>query len=186
MDWEKVLFSDESTFQQFNPKKKHVRRPIGKRFDQRYTVQTMKHPQSQMIWSAIYFVENNTINSEKYLAMLKDKLNIHMNVYQCNVFTQDGAPCHRTKKVTEYLNSEKIEILQRPGNSPDLNPIENLWSIMKDEVAEKMPSNANEMTEAIKQVWVREIPQEYCKSLTNSMPKRLAAVIQNGGSHNKY
>ena len=140
-----------------------------------------------MIWGAmsalgtagLYFVEKNTImNSEKYQTMLKDKLNIHMNVYQCNVFTQDGAPCHRTKKVTEYLNSEKIEILQRPGNSPDLNPIESLWSIMKDEAAEKMPSNANEMTEAIKQVWVREIPQEYCKSLTNSMPRSLAAVIQ--------
>ncbi|QQP41008.1 Uncharacterized protein FKW44_015253, partial [Caligus rogercresseyi] len=54
-------------------------------------------------------------------------------------------------------------ILQWPSNIQDLNPIENLWSIMKDKVAEKMPSNANKMTEEIKQVWVREIPQEYCK-----------------------
>ena len=38
MDWEKVLFSDESTFQQFNSRKKHVRQPIGNCFNQRYTV----------------------------------------------------------------------------------------------------------------------------------------------------
>ena len=89
--------------------------------DQRYTVQTMKHPQSQMIWGAmpargtagLYFEENTAMNYEKYLAMLKDKLNIHINVHQCNVFMQDGAPCHRAKKVTEYLKSEKIEILAR-------------------------------------------------------------------------
>ena len=68
-----------------------------------------------MIWGAmpargtagLYFVENTAMNYEKYLAMLKDKLNIHINVHQCNVFMQDGAPCHRAKKVTEYLKSEK-------------------------------------------------------------------------------
>ena len=52
-DWGKVLFSDESTFQQFVVRHKHVRRPVGKRFDQKYTSATMKHPPSQMIWGAM-------------------------------------------------------------------------------------------------------------------------------------
>ena len=69
-----------------------------------------------MIWGAmsalgtagLYFVEKNTImNSEKYQTMLKDKLNIHINVHQCNVFMHDGAPCHHAKKVTEYLKNKK-------------------------------------------------------------------------------
>ena len=47
--WGKVLFSDESTFQQFVVLKRHVRRPTGKRFDERYTIPTVKHPPSQMI-----------------------------------------------------------------------------------------------------------------------------------------
>ena len=42
--WGKVLFSDESTFQQFVVRKRHVRRPTGKRFDERYTIPTVKHP----------------------------------------------------------------------------------------------------------------------------------------------
>ena len=42
--WQQVLFSDESTVQQFTNRKRYVRRPSGKRFSERYTIQTMKHP----------------------------------------------------------------------------------------------------------------------------------------------
>ena len=48
--WGKVLFSEESTFQQLVVRKRHVRRPTGKRFDKRYTIPTAKHPPSQMVW----------------------------------------------------------------------------------------------------------------------------------------
>ena len=44
-DWSKVLFSDESTIQQFATRKQNVRRPPGKRYDKKYTVSTMKHSQ---------------------------------------------------------------------------------------------------------------------------------------------
>ena len=49
-EWQNVLFSDESTFQQFAVRKSYVRRPPGKRFDDRYTISSMKHPPSQMVW----------------------------------------------------------------------------------------------------------------------------------------
>ena len=45
--WSKVLFSDESTFQQFVVRKRHVRKPPGKRYDDKYAVSTMKHPQAR-------------------------------------------------------------------------------------------------------------------------------------------
>ena len=48
--WQQVFFSDESTVQQFTTRKRYVHRPTGKRFDKRYTTQTMKHPPSVMIW----------------------------------------------------------------------------------------------------------------------------------------
>ena len=50
--WRRVLFSDESSIQQFNARKRHVRKPVGKRFGERYTVQTMKHPPCVMMWSS--------------------------------------------------------------------------------------------------------------------------------------
>ena len=50
--WEKVLFSDESTLQQFNSRKLFIRRHSGQRFNKNFTMQTMKHPLSVMIWGA--------------------------------------------------------------------------------------------------------------------------------------
>lgn len=194
-DWHKVLFSDESLIQQFNHKKSHVRRPVGARYDEKYTVMTMKHPPSQMIWGAmsamgtagLYFLpKNTTMNGARYLELLKSKLELHMGVHECSVFMHDGAPCHRSKLVSDYLNEKKIEKLAWPGNSPDLNPIENLWAVLKKKVAERQPSDAVHLVQVIKEVWVKEIDAEYCRTLVESMPRRLTDVVRAKGSHTKY
>ena len=52
--WSKVLFLDESAVQQFTTRKRYVRRPIGKRFHEKYAIQTMKHPPSVMIWGVCH------------------------------------------------------------------------------------------------------------------------------------
>jgi len=51
--WGKVMFSDDSSLQQFVVRQRHVRRPRGTRFNEKCTISTMKHPPSQMIWGAI-------------------------------------------------------------------------------------------------------------------------------------
>ena len=64
------------------------------------------------------------MNGQKYLDLLKNKLELHMAVHKCSVFMQDGAPCHRAKIVTQFLKTQKMNILDWPGNSPDPNPME--------------------------------------------------------------
>ena len=95
--WSKVLFSNESTFQQFFVRKRHVRRPTGKRYDDKYRVSTMKHPPSQMIWGTmsqhgigdLFFLRSGTtMNGEKYVQLLSDKLQLHMQVHRCNISMQ--------------------------------------------------------------------------------------------------
>ena len=194
-DWGKVLLSDESTFQQFVVRQKHVRRPAGKRIDEKYTSATMKQPPSQMIWGAmskngtagLYFLTpGTTMNGSKYVDSLKTKLLLHTSVHNTSIFMQDGALCHRSKIVKKFLGENNVVTLDWPGNSPDLNPIENLWSKMKDLVAKKQPSSGKVLTETIKDVWVKKISREYCMSLIASMPRRLEAVVKVQGGHTKY
>ena len=60
-----------------------------------------------------------------------------MVVHNTSIFMHDRAPCHRSKVVLENLWKSKVEVLDWLENSPDLNPIENLWSYIKNKVAEK-------------------------------------------------
>ena len=62
----------------------------------------------------------------------------------------DGAPAHRTKLVKKLLSEENIPTLEWPGNSPDLNSIENAWNVMKNKVQEAQPVNISELTHVLK------------------------------------
>jgi transposase len=136
-DWSRVMFSDESTFRCIRANRIRVRRPSGtNRFDTRYTVKTVKHPDSVMVWASfsgscgragIFFLPRNvTMNGERYQEVLEDHLLPFMAIHRCTHFLQDGAPCHSSKRIKNYLSDKPFEVMDWPGNSPDLNPIENV------------------------------------------------------------
>ena len=115
------MFSNESTIQPFAARKQKVCRPKGRRYNEKYTISTKKHLPSQMIWGAMscsgsavkYFLPpGTTMNGKKYLVVLKDRLKIHLDIHQCRIFKHDGAPCHRSKIVFDFLKNRKVEVLQ--------------------------------------------------------------------------
>jgi hypothetical protein len=69
-DWAKVMYSDESTFKCLRSTRTIIRRPQGSnRYDSHYTVKTVKHPDSVMVWGSfsetlgragLYFLPKNT------------------------------------------------------------------------------------------------------------------------------
>ena len=71
--------------------------------------------------------------------------------------------------------------------SPDLNPIEELWSIVESSLRKRkpQPSNVHELEEMVKEVW-EEIPKELYHKLIRSMPKRIQAVISAKGGHTAH
>ena len=137
--------------------------------------------------AGLYFlIPGSAKNGLKYVELLKQKLLLHMAVQQTTIFMQDVALCHRSKIVKKFLETNHVTTLDWPGNSPDLNPIENLWAQMKDFVAEKQPSNGKMLVQTIKEVWVKEISKDCCASLVASIPHRLQAVIKVHGAPTKY
>ncbi len=86
------------------------------------------------------------------------------------IFQQDLAPAHSAKATSTWFKDHGIPVLNWPANSPDLNPIENLWGIVKRKMRYARPNNAEELkaTEG------------------HSMPRRIAAVIQAKGAPTKY
>jgi hypothetical protein len=195
-EWERVMFSDESTFTQFYSYCRHVRRPSGKRYDSKYMVPRVKQAPKVMVWGSVsafgrgglwFMPQDATITGAVYLQLLKDKLPTFMNIHNTRVFQHDGAPCHQTKAVSQWLQQSDYEILGPwPGNSPDLNVIENVWIYMKRRVAEHNPTSSEDLMNKIRKVWACEIKEAYCLQLVHSMPDRIAAVLANKGGHTKY
>ncbi|KAJ8369556.1 hypothetical protein SKAU_G00095840 [Synaphobranchus kaupii] len=120
-------------------------------------------------------------------------------VHTCNhsltSYTQDQAPItHRARlEVTfpEMKDPHPVRISKAPTepqpveNSPDLNPIENLWGIVKRKMRDTRPNNADDLKAAIKTTWTSITPQQ-CHRLIASMPRRIDAVIHAKGAPTKH
>lgn len=175
---------------------KSVRQPLGaSRYDSKYTVKTVKHPESVMVWGCfsgsngrggLYFLpKNETMNGNRYQEVLKDHLLPFWTIHGCNVFMHDGAPAHKTKKISQFLKDNNIKVLEWPGNSPDLNPIENAWNNMKNKVQEAQPSSLPELKAKLIETWMTMATEYFCK-LAESMPTRMKQVIEGKGNMTKY
>ncbi|KAI7791282.1 reverse transcriptase, partial [Triplophysa rosa] len=101
------------------------------------------------------------------------------------IFQQDLAPAHSAKATSTWFKDHGIPVLNWPANSPDLNPTENLWGIVKRKVRYARPNNAEELKATIRATWPLITPEQ-CHRLIDSMPRRIAAVIQAKGAPTKY
>ena len=98
---------------------------------------------------------------------------------------QDLAPAYTARSAKTWFDARAITVLDWPANSLDLNPIENLWGILKRKMRGTRPNNKEELTASIKEIWA-SITSRQCHRLTASMPCRMEAVIKAKGFPTKY
>ncbi len=194
--WSKVLFSNESKFCiSFGNQGPRVWRKSGEAQNPCCLKSSVKFPQSVMIWAAmssagvgpLCFLKS-TVNTAIYQEILEnfmlpsaDKLYGDADF----IFQQDLAPAHTAKGTKSWFNDHGVTVLDWPANSPDLNPIENLWGIVKRKMRDTRPNNADELKATVKETWA-SIPPQQCHKLITSMPRRIEAVIKAKGAPTKY
>ena len=100
---------------------------------------------------------------------------------------QDNAPSHAARSTVEYLakvgfKSEKL--MTWPSSSPDLNPIENFWSLLKRKLytGGKQYASKDELWDSILQS-AQSIGTEETENLTKSVDNRLVKVLSNNGNY---
>ncbi|KAI4902036.1 hypothetical protein NFI96_009943 [Prochilodus magdalenae] len=85
----------------------------------------------------------------------------------------------------EWLRKKHIKVLEWPSQSPDLNPIENLWRESKLRVSQSQPRNLADLEKICVEEWAK-IPAAVWADLVKNYGKRLTSVIANKGYCTKY
>jgi len=103
------------------------------------------------------------------------------------IFQQDGAPIHKSNSTLSFLEQKKVRLLDWPSRSPDLNPMENLWSELSRRVYAhgRQYRSKVELEAAIHAEWAN-IPLSTLRNLTNSMKNRIFEVIMAQGGYTSY
>lgn len=185
----KILWSDETSVTAF-PKKRQLTIWVPRSMDKadrpiNPTVQAGGF--SVMFWGC--FSKNHLgpllevqgkINGAVYLEMLKDDIVPELEASEVPlIYMQDNAPVHKTKDCMAYLRSKDISTLDWPPQSPDLNPIENVWALIKHRLysLDTFPKNREELIDRVFEIW-GDLDLPLLKRLADSVPKRLKEVIK--------
>lgn len=195
-EWQKIIFSDEKKF--------NLDGPDGFAYywhDLRTEKQIFSKRQSGggsvMVWGAIGYLKkmplsfvSTKMNAERYQEMVGPHFPAYG--YECAgvgwKFQQDNAPIHVARSTLAYFERLNIPLFKDwPAKSPDINIIENVWSILAREVYKnsRQFNNKTELKEAIETAW-QNIPQAKIQPLYDSLPRRIIALHDAKGKHTKY
>ena len=101
------------------------------------------------------------------------------------IFQQDNDPKHTSGIVEDWISEKGIRTLIWPPNSPDLNPIENCFHLVKKKLKKMVLSDSESLWEKTQEIW-NEISKKTCNTLVSSMKDHIKEVYRNKGGSSHY
>lgn len=196
VDWANVLFTDESRITLRNADgRRRVYRRRGERFSANCVAEADRFQGgSIMIWGGISLhtktapvVIRGNLNALRFQQTIVQPVLVPMfNANRGMRLLQDNATCHVARTTTNMLQANRIQVMQFPAKSPDLNPIEHVWDLLKRRVhALPQQHDLNALERDVIRVWTN-ITQHDLRPFVTSMRKRCQACIAANGGHTKY
>ncbi len=200
--WHSWAFSDESPYQLLQKNGKViVYLEVGARYEKQNLMPSFKSVDRRkvMVWGAfswkgvgdLYWVQE-TMTGKIYVKIIRRFLKSSAKkccpTYPDFFWQEDNDPKHTSGVAQEYFRRNKVNLVQWPSQSPDLNPIEHLWDVLDHEVRKLHPErfrSEEALFSSLQEAW-NILDLDMMQTLISSMPRRLQAVIDNDGYPTKY
>ena len=195
--WRSVLFTDESKFNiHESDGKVRVWRRVNEALKTKNLKGTVKHGGGGvMVWGCMsarglgkmVFIDG-IMDHRAYIKILTENLQPSVQMLglpDSFVFQQDNDPKHTALNTRLWLLYNTRKQLNTPPQSPDLNPIEHIWSEVERRLRRRRYKNREELKTALVEIW-GTIGEEVTSNLIDSMKRRLEAVIAAKGGPTKY